>query len=137
MDLKYVNYELGGTSHPNSNFSADTECSGVNASSTHILKVTDQGMTYDDAIIDVVSFWPNRSTGIQFARNGWINDVRVEVFCLRSDEAISEGSTTPASGADLLKADSVKFPLSSGAIALRSGMLRWFAATVMGIMFVL
>jgi hypothetical protein len=96
-------------------------------------------MTYADAlrmpVIDVISFWPNRSTGLSSSVPSWINDTRVEVFCLRPDGPISEDSITRPSGSYLSKAKDAKF--SSEAITMDSGMLGWLSAAVIDMMLVL
>jgi hypothetical protein len=124
----------------NSDFSPDTECNGVNASSTHTLTVS-QRMAYDDAVrfpvIDVISFWPNRSSGFQSYNTAWVSDVRVEVLCMRPDEMIAEGSSVPPSGQDLLKVEGARFPTANGAITLERGTLGWLGAVVVGVMLML
>jgi len=139
MNLTYLDSVESGRGIPNSRFSPDTECSSVNASSTHILRGTDRSLYYDQAVrmplIDVVMFWPNRSMG---PRPGYSSDdVRFEVFCLRPDDEFEDGSAVPASAADLLRKEDARFPLGSGAIVLRQGVLGWMGVAVMGIMLVL
>jgi hypothetical protein len=138
MNNTYV--DGGKRNNPNSNFSADTECNGVNASSTHTLTVS-QRMAYEDAVrfpvVDVITFWPNRSSGFQTYDTTWIQDVRLEVLCMRPDEMIVEGSSVPPSGQDLLKAEGAKFPTANGAVALNQGLLGWVGAAVMGVMLLL
>ncbi|EAT81679.2 hypothetical protein SNOG_11180 [Parastagonospora nodorum SN15] len=139
MNLTFLDSAESGRGIPNSRFSPDTECSSVNASSTHILTGTDRSLYYDQAVrmplIDVVTFWPNRSSG---PRPGYSSDdVRFEVFCLRPDDDIEDGSAVPMGAADLLREKDAKFPIGSGAVALKQGVLGWMGVAVMGIMLVL
>ncbi|KAH4033734.1 hypothetical protein HBI81_154480 [Parastagonospora nodorum] len=139
MNLTFLDSAESGRGIPNSRFSPDTECSSVNASSTHILTGTDRSLYYDQAVrmplIDVVTFWPNRSSG---PRPGYSSDdVRFEVFCLRPDDDIEDGSAVPMGAADLLREKDAKFPIGSGAVSLKQGVLGWMGVAVMGIMLVL
>lgn len=139
MNLTYLDSVESGRGIPNSRFSPNSECSSVNTSSMHILRGTDRSLYYDQAVrmplIDVVTFWPNRSSGPQPGYSS--DDVRFEVFCLRPDDDFEDGSAVPANAADLLRKEDAKFPLGSGAVVLKQGVLGWMAVVVMGIMLVL
>jgi hypothetical protein len=126
--------------NPNSRFDPSLECNGINASSTHSLSVAG-AMSYDNAVrfpvLDVIYFWPNRSSLKETWTNTQETDVRVEVVCMRPDEKIEPGSRIPPSGKDLIGDEKAKFPTASGATALTYGILGWVSAAVMGVMLLL
>lgn len=54
-----------------------------------------------------ITFWPNR-TGVSSVSTSWIEDVHVEIRCLRPDD-ISEGSLVPPSAQELLDRADVQY----------------------------
>jgi hypothetical protein len=136
MKLDYFNGMEAG--YPNSRFDPSLECNGVNVSSTHILTVTDR-ISYDLAVrfpvVDVITFFPNRSSGSQDYLDNWKDDVRVEMVCMRPSEIV-DGSRTPPTGSEILSNTSIKFPGTSRANTVTYGVLGWMSAVVMGIMVV-
>jgi hypothetical protein len=121
----------------NANFAPDLECNGINASSTHSLTVSER-MAYDDAVrfpvIDVISFFPNRSSGLGSYVSGWFDDVQIEIVCMKADGEIVEGSAVPPSGKELLDRPGMRFPTANGAGTLGVGILWWISALVVGLM---
>lgn len=109
----------------NADFPPDLECNGINASSTHAVLVAET-MAYEDAVrfpvIDVISFFPNRSSGLGTYVSGWFDDVQIEIVCMKADANIVEGSTIPPSGKELLDRPGMKFPTANGAETLCVGM---------------
>lgn len=139
MNLTYLDGLTEG--YRNSQFDSSLGCNKVNVSSTHILPVAER-MDYDAAVrfpvIDVITFWPNRSNGMQAYDTRWPDNVHVEVVCMRPDANITEGSATPPRGSDMLARSNVAFSVSSGASALDLGygLFGIISAVVMGIMVV-
>jgi hypothetical protein len=142
MNLTYLSGVSDG--YLNSQFDPSLECNGVNVSSTHSVTVAER-MAYDAAVrfpvIDVITFWPNRSlpNGLQSYDTRWPTDVLVEVVCMRPDTDIAEGSETPPSATEILARDNVTFPTASGAskFGLGHGVLGMMSAIVMGVMLVI
>lgn len=138
MNTTYFNNETAG--NLNANFPADLECNGINVSATHSVPVSDR-MAYEDAVrfpvVDIISFFPNRSSGLALYMNGWENDVQIEIVCMKADGEIREGSEVPPTGAELLEREGAKFPTASGAYALRMGIFGWMSIVAVGVMVVL
>jgi hypothetical protein len=81
-------------------------------------------------VIDVISFWPNRSE----STSSWgPDDDRVELVCMKADQEIVQASTVPPSAQELLKKEDARFPTGSGAAKLGYGMLGWISAIVVGV----
>jgi hypothetical protein len=137
MNLTYFSGIQNGYS--NSRFDPSLECNSVNASSTHILTVTDR-IDYDPAVrfpvIDVITFFPNRSSGSQNYMDSWKDDVRVEMVCMRPSDVV-EGSRIPPTASEILSNKSIQFPGTSLASTVTCGVLGWVSAVVMGIMIIL
>jgi hypothetical protein len=132
-------FDGGENGYSNSRFDPSLECNSVNASSTHILTVTDR-MSYDPAVrfpvIDIITFWPNRSSGLQTYSTSWMKDVQVELVCMRPT-SVAEGSTIPPTEWDLLNNKSINFPEPSSASSVTYGMLGWISAAVTGVILML
>lgn len=142
MNLTYLSGVSDG--YLNSQFDPSLECNGVNVSSTHSVTVAER-MAYDPAVrfpvIDVITFWPNRSlpNGLQSYDTRWPEDVLVEVVCMRPDEEIAKGSETPPEAFEILGRHDISFPTGSSANALRlgHGALGKMSAIVMGVVLVM
>jgi hypothetical protein len=128
-------------------FVPTTNCDGLNTSSNHAVDVS-ISMSYSTAIqfplVDIITFWPNRSSGFQSYNTGWLGDVQAPAFCMTPDR-LEQGSVVSVSGELLLKAPDAKFRNITGtdalsatnSVASKHGVLLWVSAMVKGMMLVL
>jgi hypothetical protein len=141
MNLTYLDNIRYST--PNSEFDPSLECKGTNMSSTHSVPMMEWMKDYDNAVrmpvIDIITFWPNLTSGLGVYFDGYEKHVHVELVCMRPDANIAEGSDTPPSGSEMLNDDRASFAYrsESGASPLNPGMLGWVIAVIMIIVLVI
>jgi hypothetical protein len=108
----------------------DTQTASVDGIDSYL------GLTYGEAmrfpVLDIITFWPNRSNEKQSWSGNWAEDVHVEVLCLRPDQ-IAPGSRVPPSGEELLNKQGAVFTLASeGGGKPGSAVWMWVSVTVVG-----
>jgi hypothetical protein len=147
MTQDLSNYNSLAPSNITTRFVSTTSCGGLNTSSNHAVDVS-LAMRYDAAIrfplVDIITFWPNRSSGLQSYNTGWPEDVQVRAFCMTPDQ-IEQGSDVQSSGEVLLKAPDAKFRNITGpdalsaadTVASKHAVLLLVSAMVTGMMLVL
>ncbi|KAH7413648.1 hypothetical protein DE146DRAFT_761934 [Phaeosphaeria sp. MPI-PUGE-AT-0046c] len=143
MNLTYLNGINGrdaiNRGNNNSAFDPSLTCNDVNISSSHSVEIAEY-MSYEAAVrfptIDLITFWPNRTSGLSYYVSNWWEDVHVELVCMRPDSHITEWSDTPASGSELLSREEATFPTPNSASTLSSGVLVWISAAIMALMII-
>ncbi|KAF2114475.1 hypothetical protein BDV96DRAFT_647179 [Lophiotrema nucula] len=115
FNLSIISYDNASLA----NASCDADVQPLNASMHGTIGI---GGPYNETILfPVPTFWtffPNRS-GLNEYETNWIEDVHVEVRCMKPDE-LAEGSAAPASVGDVLGSESMKYDknVTNGAVRL-------------------
>jgi hypothetical protein len=132
---RYITNQRANNSTFNTLPDPSLECNGVNVSSTHLLTLN-SGMDYSVAVrfplVDIITFWPNR-TNMQVYNTAWVQDVHVEIVCMRPDQIV-QGSVVPPMGEELLSGSGKEFLPTGGTHSMNYAMLGWISVCAMGIM---
>jgi hypothetical protein len=97
MTQDLSNYNSLAPSNTTTRFVPTTSCNGLNTSSNHAVDVS-INISYSTAIrfplVDIITFWPNRSSGFQSYRPSWLEDVQARAFCMTPNR-LEQGSVVP------------------------------------------